>query len=312
MTATARWVGAAAAMPALLAVAASGQTPTFRTRVDLVAVDVAVRRGNAAVTGLTAADFQVSDNGVLQRVDEVFFDLPPIDVTLVLDVTTLEGVNPPALDVREIGAELRAVDRLGAISSGRDVIDVVSMQSVRGPIRLATPQMAAGRSFLDGTALALMRPPPPDRRHLVVSIAGGFDTASVLDAGLVREVVRRTSGVVYVVLADALPEDTREAYGAIAALTGGRAQSWRVWEQPLAGIFKPIFEEFRQSYVLVYRPCGVTPGGWHELNVTGPRRADVKVRARSGTSTTVVSERRGPAGTKANNASVRGGEPGAP
>ena len=30
MTATARWVGAAAAMPALLAVAASGQTPTFR------------------------------------------------------------------------------------------------------------------------------------------------------------------------------------------------------------------------------------------------------------------------------------------
>jgi hypothetical protein len=234
------------------------------------------------VTGLTRADFQVADNGVLQHVDEVFFDSPPIDVTLVLDVTRLEGVNSPGVDVMAIAKELRPMDRLGVIASGRDVVEVLPMQAVSESTRLRASRATGGRSFLDGTAVALMRPPPADRRHLVVSIASGLDNASVLDADLVREVVRRASGVVHVVLSVTLPESTRETFGAIAALTGGRARPWRIWEQSLAGIFKQIFEEFRQSYVIVYRPAGVTPGGWHELRVTVPRRGDATVRARSG------------------------------
>jgi hypothetical protein len=46
--------------------------------------------------------------------------------------------------------------------------------------------------------------------------------------------------------------------------------------------FKKIFEVFRQSYVLRYRPTGVKPEGWHELKVTLVRRGRFDIRARRG------------------------------
>jgi hypothetical protein len=42
-----------------------------------------------------------------------------------------------------------------------------------------------------------------------------------------------------------------------------------------------ILDEFRQRYLLSYRPQGVTAGGWHDIDVR-VRRAGVTVRARPG------------------------------
>ena len=44
----------------------SGQT--FRTAADVVMVDVSVKQGNKPVAGLAVKDFELRDNGVLQRI----------------------------------------------------------------------------------------------------------------------------------------------------------------------------------------------------------------------------------------------------
>ena len=53
---------------------APGQQPTFRSETDLVSVDVLVRVAGDAVGGLTASDFVLRDNGVLQRIESTRSD----------------------------------------------------------------------------------------------------------------------------------------------------------------------------------------------------------------------------------------------
>src|SRR6185436_4922155 len=60
---------------------------TFRTATDVVMVDVSVRSGGRNVTGLSAAEFSLTDNGVLQKIDSVDVSAVPLDVTLVVDLS---------------------------------------------------------------------------------------------------------------------------------------------------------------------------------------------------------------------------------
>ena len=59
----------------------------FAVAIDGVAVDVLVTRDRRPVKGLTAADFRLRDNGVLQRVESVMIEDVPITLFLVLDVS---------------------------------------------------------------------------------------------------------------------------------------------------------------------------------------------------------------------------------
>jgi Ca-activated chloride channel family protein len=66
----------------------------------------------------------------------------------------------------------------------------------------------------------------------------------------------------------------------LADLTGGsylEIESTR----DLGSAFTGILEEFRQRYLLSYRPEGVAAGGWHQIDVR-VRRPGVAVKARTG------------------------------
>src|SRR5690606_10650553 len=49
----------------------AAQEPAFRVSTDLVTVDVLVFRGREPVQGLTASDFELTDNGVRQTVTSI-------------------------------------------------------------------------------------------------------------------------------------------------------------------------------------------------------------------------------------------------
>ena len=65
---------------------ASRAQTTFKSRVEAVRLDVSVTRGGQPVSGLSAADFAVTDNNVPQQV-EVEVDSLPLSVFLVLDTS---------------------------------------------------------------------------------------------------------------------------------------------------------------------------------------------------------------------------------
>ena len=72
-------VGIAVSVALWLApIGASHQAP-FRARTDAVSLTVSVMRGKAPVTGLGAADFTLTDNGVPQTVEVVSLEQVPID-----------------------------------------------------------------------------------------------------------------------------------------------------------------------------------------------------------------------------------------
>jgi hypothetical protein len=166
----------------------------------------------------------------------------------------------------------------------------------------------------DAILAALIVPPDPDRRRLVVVITDGEDTRSVAEAAPMYEVGKRADSVLHLVLmgrnlfdngvpvGDPKPFTPRpaEAFrrGAIAigewklmldtaVVTGGNYHGGSYDHMggstsDAVGVFRDIFEEFRQSYVVHYQARGVPAKGWHELMVR-VKGVDAKgVRARKG------------------------------
>src|SRR6187401_2058968 len=63
------------------------QRPTFTANTDVVYVDVSVRKEGRQLTGLTAADFELRDNGVKQEIETVEAAAVPIDLSIVVDLS---------------------------------------------------------------------------------------------------------------------------------------------------------------------------------------------------------------------------------
>ena len=195
-----------------LTYAQSQPTQTFRTRTDVVVVDVAVRDGGKAVTGLTAADFILTDNGVRQRIESVEPTAVPIDVTLVVDLSgsprspDTAWVSPAKVEgdvLSELGSVahlLRPTDRIRLLSIDDDVRQLMPMQPASSPLSVG-PIAREGRSALfDALATALLQPVEPARRHVVVARTKGLDTISSIDAMAVQAIAERSDALFHLVV----------------------------------------------------------------------------------------------------------------
>ena len=287
--------------------------PAFRAGARVVSVDVAVRRGGRPLTGLTAGDFEVFDNGVRQTVVDFSYEKLPIDVTIALDVSG--SVDGPLLErlrqgVQQFRTDLRAGDRLAVLTFNHRVRRIVDHADAAAAIDAAFGEIRAGGSsaILDALAVALTTPVGPDRRHLVVLFSDGDDTSSINDPGVLLEVARRTTPAVYVVLpalvsrssgtdafvgldlpsmggssavpdrAAQLAQAARQIYALLAQDTGGVVFTIAPGGN-LGSTFRRALDEFRSSYVLHFAPKGVDERGVHRLEVR-VKRTGVDVRAR--------------------------------
>jgi von Willebrand factor type A domain len=106
------------------AVAAEQESlPTFRTRAAGVQIDVLVTDEERPVTGLTAKDFELTDSGVAQDIQVTTLRDLPVDVIIVLDVST---------SLREQGLKhlVRATDTLLGSLQPRDRAGLVTFSQV--------------------------------------------------------------------------------------------------------------------------------------------------------------------------------------
>jgi VWFA-related protein len=263
------------------------QAPVFRSTVEGVAVSVSVRRNREPVTGLTGADFRLLDNGVVQTIQSVSVETLPIDVTLLLDLSSsVEGARLERLksSVRETAALLRPADRLRLISVQHVLREVFPFQPGGTPTNVEALTARGGTALFDGLTAALVRAVDPERRPLIIAYTDGQDTISALSPEVTGEIAGYSDAVINVVVP--ATKDPRAAAAGLNALTTLAARTGGQLflidtAAPITPSFVRAIEEFRTSYVLRYVPAGVAPRGWHELAVDVPGRT-YEVRARRG------------------------------
>jgi Ca-activated chloride channel homolog len=252
----------------IVTLAVAGQQ-TFGTRVEQVRVDVLVTENGRAVTGLDLPDFEVTDNGVVQQIDLLTAEQLPLNVVLAVDSsrsTSGERLLHLRIAARAVLTALGQQDR-AALLTFNDAVHVpapltADLAAVRTALDTLKPM--GGTSLVDGAFSAMMVAGTDAGRDLVLVFTDGLDTGSILSGERVLDSARRTDAVVYGV--------TVGNSGRIGFLkdlterTGG--QSLEVASTvDLQKAFVGILDEFRQRYVLSFTPRGVSPIGWHRLQV---------------------------------------------
>lgn len=261
--------------------------PTFRSATDLVSVNASVKRGNAPVAGLTAEDFELTDNGVRQQIEAVSIESVPIDVSIVMDLSgsVTADVGPFQADIRAFVQMLRPTDRVRLVTFADAVREIAPMGPPSSPLPLNQIRVGGSTSLNDALMYGLLwTGVEPDRRHLVVAFTDGYDSKSTLDSDRMPRIAARVDAVLHAVLAEspvqvfARYRTSLDALVEAAHRTGGEAHRLKRAVED----FRQIVDDFRASYVLRYTPQGVTREGWHELTVRVTRPGTFTVRARQG------------------------------
>jgi VWFA-related protein len=174
---------------ALVACAATlGQQskPTFRSGTDAVRVDVLATDRNRPIAGLTAADFELRDNNVLQTIDAVAIEDIPVSLMLALDTSESVEGSPLSDLKRAARAAVNALgpeDRVAMLTFAGNLALRVDWTADRGLAAKAIEDTSAGGSTsLNDAAYAAMtmRDLEPGRRSLMLLFTDGRDTASWL------------------------------------------------------------------------------------------------------------------------------------
>jgi VWFA-related protein len=283
---------------------AAGQT--FRSGVDAVQVDVLVTEGNRPVKGLTAGDFELRDNGVVQQIDAVAVDDVPVTLMLALDVS--ESVKGAPLEhlraaIGAAGEALSPRDRLSLLTFSHQ-LDLAASPTADSAVVGSAAQAVEARgatALYDAALTALVTRQRIDGRAVLLLFSDGADTSSWLDPRAVIDAAQRSDVVIYGVtlrhqteqrnarearqnrlerdwFREAPASFGRQFLSLLTEDTGGTVLVAERSDQ-LRETFVRVVSEFKSRYILSYTPRGVEGGGWHSIDVSlKGKRGDVTAR----------------------------------
>jgi Ca-activated chloride channel family protein len=309
MTTDARFAGARACLAILLCAAALADSAIarqeFRAAVDLVRVPVVVLDADGAVVrGLTAADFELREEGEPQPIASFAEGAPgralPLHAGLLLDTSvsmeddlsvattaTIKFVN--ALDE---AADVTFVDFDDAVRLGR--FSPPSYPQLFERVRQV--RAGGGTSLYDALAVYVETSLRRTGQHVVLVHTDGGDSTSSLTFGRLQELLRRGNVIIYVVgylehqrSASRLSQQVRLTQ--IARETGGEA-FFPTSAKAIDEAYGRIIAELGARYTIGYVPARTPRTGMGdpddaefrrlEVRVTRPDLAGATVRARSG------------------------------
>jgi VWFA-related protein len=180
------------------------EVPTFSTGVESVYVDVWVGRGATPIRGLTAADFEVLDNGAPQQVELLDTDRVPRHAILVVDTSAsvagrpLEALKAAAADfLKGLAPQDRAT--LVTFSHARRLRGSVAEEPAAAIAALDTLSASGTTALRDAVFTGLELVDPRRGRTMLVVLSDGVDRLSWLSAETVEAVARESDATVYVV-----------------------------------------------------------------------------------------------------------------
>lgn len=274
---------AACAAGLVTGVGASSSATQFVARTEMVEVYATVTddRGRF-VTDLTAADFEVREDGRPQTV--VSFTPGNVPVSLALAIDRSWSMQGAPLDAARLAARvlLNALgedDRVTLIAISSEVDVAVPLTHDRLAVDTAAQALDPwGATALHDAVVAAVDAiePAPGRRALVL-VSDGQERDSRRTAEQVYARIRASDVMIYpVALARRMPP----VFRTLAALSGGRAT---VTRRPadLPRIVRRFAEELRHQYLLGYQPDTAARPGYRTIDVR-VGRSGVTVRARAG------------------------------
>jgi Ca-activated chloride channel family protein len=290
------------------AVAAVGDTPTttFRSGVDLVALNVVVTdSAERFVTGLASNDFAVFEDGVQQDVSFFGASDIPLDLAILLDTSASMSDKLQTAQQAAIGfvSTLRESDRVSIIDI-KDATKVLfpmaeDMAAAREAILGTTAR--GGTALYNGTYLALkemtkLRRANGDvRRQAIVVLSDGADTASLLSYDDVLELAKESGIAIYTISLRSKSDIFRASQAghryfsqsdfgmkALAQETGAKAYFPNDISE-LAGVYSSIAQELASQYALGYTSKNPKKdGGYRRVIVRITAQPGVRTRTRNG------------------------------
>ena len=297
----------ATAVPVLLSLADGLHAEqTFRATVDAVRVDALVTRDGRPLPGLTAADFELRDNGVVQDVAAVRVEDVPLTLMLVLDVSQSVQGEPLTQLRAAIDASanaLSAADQVALFTFSHHIAQAAAATRDFAGLQSAAfgVEASGATSLYDATLAALMLRHRVEGRAVMLVFSDGADTTSWIDPRVTLATAQRSDVAVYGVTlarqmerrnADAVRQATLEeewfrrdpwSYGRqflplLTADTGGALLTAESADR-LLDTFVRVVREFKSRYLLTYTPRDVAPAGWHSVDVRLKRQpGDVTAR----------------------------------
>ena len=277
------WLLEAAIVPLFLGTLAYAQ---FTSGVNLVEVYATVTdRQGEPVSGLTASDFMIAEDGVRQSISTFAAGEFPLAIAIGLDRSFSMGGRDNRLGVAKSAARtlvgaLRPADQVMVVAIGGETEVVAPLSNDRAAALSAIDRLDAWGTtpLYDATLSALDAIQQARGRRALVLLSDGTDRYSDTPAAELVDRVRRHDVLIYPV---AIGAARPPVFAELASASGGRSFFVR---EPAAlnTTMAAIAKELRFQYLLGYVPSRERgESSWRAIEVS-VARAGVRVRAREG------------------------------
>lgn len=294
------WIARVAPALASLALALgpARAQPVFRGRIDVVHTGVTVTdRKGSLVTGLTADDFDVYEDGQRQMVQYFAAGDASGDGASDLHLGVL-------LDVSESMSATIAFTRTAAIKFLNTLVDAVDVTLVdfgsevrvtrygqgdfpRLVERIREQKVSGWTALYDAIGVYLDGASAQDGRTIMLLYTDGGDTRSALRLNELMDLLRASDVTVYAIAAPDLSSGTQKALMAmllrqITEVTGGTA-FFPTTVGDLDKVYGRVLAEIRAQYTLGYVSTnGRADGAWRKVEIKLREPRNRRVRSRQG------------------------------
>ena len=260
---------------------------TEKVRSEAVLVPVIVMDHGNFVRGLKQSDFQIFEDGVLQRIASTASEETPLDLVLALDVSGSMQDALPAVKVavKQLMTKLRPGDGATLVGFNETMFLLTEREQDQRARERAVDLLSSwgGTALYDATVRSLDLVSKDWTRKGLVLFSDGDDRDSLTSRDRALARVQASDAMIYSVgfgqgLTVGALRDSLDSY---ARATGGRAFFPRATKE-LDTIFTQIVTELSNQYMLSYSSTNLKQdGAWRAIKVQ-VRNHKYEIRARRG------------------------------